>query len=60
MDLNINNRIKCKCKGCTNRYIGCHDNCSDYKSYKREWNTPIFIVFLLIFLFTMLQHYDII
>ena len=36
MDLNINNRIKCKCKGCTDRYIGCHGSCEAYKSYKEE------------------------
>lgn len=42
MDLNINNRIKCKCKGCTNRYVGCHGSCEAYKNYKNAQNS-IFI-----------------
>ena len=25
--------IKCKCKGCLSREIGCHTNCIDYKEY---------------------------
>ena len=28
--------IKCNCKGCTKRYIACHDYCEDYKSFKNE------------------------
>lgn len=25
------------CKGCTERYLGCHDHCEKYKeAYKRE------------------------
>ena len=25
--------MKCKCKGCTDRYVGCHSECEDYKAY---------------------------
>ena len=27
---------KCKCKGCTERYSGCHDHCESYKAYRKE------------------------
>lgn len=27
---------KSKCKGCTDRYLGCHDKCESYKAYKKE------------------------
>jgi len=29
-------KLKCKCKGCLNREIGCHSTCTDYKEYKSE------------------------
>lgn len=25
-----------ECKGCEERYVGCHDNCEYYKAYK-QW-----------------------
>lgn len=25
--------MKCACKGCKNREIGCHSDCLDYKEY---------------------------
>ncbi|MBR6289228.1 MAG: hypothetical protein IKR19_07835 [Acholeplasmatales bacterium] len=25
-----------KCKGCTKRYLGCHDKCESYQEYKRK------------------------
>ena len=25
-----------KCKGCTDRFPGCHDKCADYLSWKAE------------------------
>lgn len=32
-----NNRSKCPCKGCTDRYPGCHDHCEDrYKPWREE------------------------
>lgn len=27
--------MKCPCRYCEKRYVGCHGNCSDYK----EWNS---------------------
>ena len=30
------NNSKCKCKECTDRYLGCHDHCEDYKVYRQE------------------------
>lgn len=24
-----------ECKGCENRYVGCHDECEYYKAYKQ-------------------------
>jgi hypothetical protein len=27
---------KCGCKGCTERYLGCHDKCEKYKNYRKE------------------------
>ena len=30
--------MECSCKGCTERYIGCHDTCEKYKQYRMEWN----------------------
>ena len=27
--------MESKCKNCQNRYVGCHDNCEDYKAYKQ-------------------------
>lgn len=26
----------CPCKDCTDRYVGCHSNCSKYKDWKSE------------------------
>jgi hypothetical protein len=28
--------IKCPCKDCTKRYLGCHDKCQPYQDYKRN------------------------
>lgn len=28
--------IKCPCKGCTERYSACHDDCEKYKVYRAE------------------------
>jgi len=25
------------CKECTNRHIGCHGKCSDYKKWRKEY-----------------------
>ena len=25
--------IYCACKGCTERYVGCHSNCEKYKDF---------------------------
>lgn len=25
------------CKGCTERYLGCHDCCEDYQATKRDY-----------------------
>lgn len=25
---------KCTCKGCGDRYIGCHDRCEKYRAFK--------------------------
>ena len=25
--------MKCACKGCTNRFVGCHSSCADYAEY---------------------------
>lgn len=30
------NNIKCDCKGCVNRYAGCHAACESYKQYKMK------------------------
>ena len=27
---------KCKCKECTEQYIGCHVECESYKAYRKE------------------------
>lgn len=27
---------KAPCKECTNRYLGCHDKCTNYKEYKKS------------------------
>lgn len=29
--------FKGSCKGCTDRYVGCHDRCESYKSAKAEY-----------------------
>lgn len=29
---------KCKCKGCTEQYIGCHSDCESYNAYRKELN----------------------
>ncbi len=26
--------MKCACKGCTNRFVGCHSSCADYAEYR--------------------------
>lgn len=28
--------VRCLCKGCTKRYLGCHSTCKDYADYKAE------------------------
>lgn len=28
--------IKCKCKDCTKRQVGCHSTCEDYKAFRAE------------------------
>lgn len=28
--------IECKCKNCTERHIGCHSTCEDYKNFRNE------------------------
>lgn len=28
--------MTCKCKGCTDRYVGCHSTCEDYKKFQEE------------------------
>lgn len=33
--------IVCKCKGCKNRFIGCHSKCDDYVKYRKEKNKVI-------------------
>ena len=30
--------MECKCKGCEERFVGCHAQCEDYKNYQKEWN----------------------
>lgn len=27
--------MKCKCKGCDERHIGCHSECDAYKQYQK-------------------------
>ena len=29
-----NNRPQSPCKGCENRYVGCHSNCDDYLEFR--------------------------
>lgn len=29
-------KCNCACKGCTERYIGCHSVCDKYKKFKEE------------------------
>lgn len=31
----ISTNTKSKCKGCTDRYPGCHDHCEHYKEYRK-------------------------
>lgn len=31
-------RPKAPCKGCTERYSGCHGKCDKYKSWSNDWN----------------------
>ena len=26
--------MKCACKCCTNRFVGCHSSCADYAKYR--------------------------
>ena len=26
--------MKCACKCCTNRFVGCHSSCADYAEYR--------------------------
>ena len=35
--------IKCPCKGCTERYSACHDDCDRYKAFQAECQTAILI-----------------
>ena len=28
--------VKNSCKGCTERYQGCHSNCEKYKAFRKE------------------------
>lgn len=28
--------IKCECKGCTERTVGCHSTCEKYKRFKEQ------------------------
>lgn len=28
--------MTCKCKDCTDRYVGCHSTCEDYKKFQEE------------------------
>lgn len=28
--------MTCKCKDCTDHYIGCHSTCEDYKKFQEE------------------------
>lgn len=42
--------IKCECKGCTKRFVGCHSTCESYKKHKEcvdklkaEYNKKIWI-----------------
>lgn len=28
--------MTCKCKNCTDRYVGCHSTCEDYKKFQEE------------------------
>lgn len=28
-------KLKCKCKGCNSREVGCHSSCDDYKEYRK-------------------------
>lgn len=28
--------MTCKCKDCTDRYVGCHSTCESYKQYQEE------------------------
>ena len=26
--------MKCACRDCTNRFVGCHSSCADYAEYR--------------------------
>ena len=28
--------MECKCKGCTERHVGCHSECEHYKEFKNK------------------------
>ena len=28
--------MKCKCKGCEKRVVGCHAQCEDYKEFQKD------------------------
>ena len=32
---------KCSCKNCSERYLGCHDKCEKYLSYRKELDKRI-------------------
>ena len=33
--------MECKCKNCTERHLGCHDKCEDYKKFRKECDKRI-------------------
>lgn len=33
---NRDNSHGCSCKGCEDRYPGCHDKCENYKAWKKK------------------------
>lgn len=32
-------KVKSKCYGCKERYLGCHDKCEDYRAWKAAIDT---------------------
>lgn len=32
----MTNNINCNCKGCKNRFIGCHGSCEEYARFKKK------------------------